>query len=89
MPIYAITYDLNKEKNYQKLWDEFDRLGAKKAAKSFYLANLTTNKVDDVLKHFTNFIDEDDTLIVIKTTIDDIAAQRPLKGTFNWIKENK
>mgnify|MGYP003635040151 CR=1 FL=1 len=87
MAIYAITYDLNKDKNYQKLWDEFKKLDACKAARSFYLVNLN-NSTSDVIAHFQGFIDKDDILIVVKTTIHDIKTYRPLKGTGAWIKEN-
>lgn len=88
MPIYAITYDLNKEKDYKSLWEELDRLKGKKAAKSFYLLNLTDDSAQDVIDHFKNFIDKDDTFIVVKTTIKNIQVFRPLLGTSDWINSN-
>lgn len=89
MAIFAVTYDLNKKKDYQKLWDEFDRLGGKKAVRSFYLVNVDTDNSKDVLNHLKDYIDDDDTLLVVKTDVDDIEAKRPLKGTFDWIKNNR
>ena len=88
MPIYAITYDLNKEKNYQILWDEFRRLDGRKAARSFYLINVDTDDTETVKEHFRGFVDKDDTLIVVKTEIDEISAHRPIEGTYRWLKEN-
>lgn len=88
MTIYAVTYDLNKNKDYRSLWDEFERLGGHKAARSFYLINVDSDITSDVLEHFKQFVDKDDTLIVVKTSIFEIKVQRPLEGTFRWLKEN-
>ena len=88
MPIYGVTYDLNKDKNYQKLWDEFERLRGQKAARSFYLLSLTNDKSAEVLEHLKLFIDKDDTMIVVKTNIKDIKRFRPLEGTTKWLATN-
>ncbi len=88
MSIFVITYDLNnEEKDYTKLTDELKRLGCHRAARSFWLCNLNET-TEDLLEHFKNFIDKDDTLIVVRTNIDQIEAFKPLKGTFDWIKNN-
>ena len=88
MPIYAITYDLNKDKNYKKLWDELERLDGHKAARSFYLLNLTSETSKEVLDHLKSFIDKDDTMIVVKTKAKDIKTFRALEGTTNWLAAN-
>ncbi|WP_370338349.1 CRISPR-associated protein Cas2 [Parvularcula marina] len=83
MALFAITYDLVERKDYQSLWDEFDRLGGHKALNSFYLISLNNNR-QEVVDHFAEYIDEDDRLMVIEFN------QKPkftkaLKGTNAWI----
>ncbi|MDG1286678.1 MAG: hypothetical protein P8P30_03830 [Rickettsiales bacterium] len=85
MPFYAITYDLNNEKNYPKIQKEFEKLNSHKAAYSFYLVKNTAS-TKQMLEHFKQFVDEDDTLVVVR--IDDVESYRPLKGTNDWIKQN-
>ncbi len=88
MPIYAITYDLNKDKDYPKLWKELERLKGHKAAKSFYLLSLNDDSSQVILDHLKKFIDENDTMIVLKAKIADIKAYRGIQGTANWLKTN-
>ena len=84
MAIYAMTYDLNKDKNYEKLWAEFERLGCQKAARSFYFGEFNET-AETVLAHFRNFIDQDDTFIVCQTSLKQIAKYKPLQGTNAWL----
>lgn len=86
MALFAVSYDLVKEKNYQELWDEMDRLGAHKALLSLYLLNLDNEDPEDVKIHFSRFIDDDDRLLVLKFT--DAAANKCFRGTNAWIGAN-
>ena len=86
MALFAVSYDLVKNKDYQELWDEMKRLGAHKALLSLYLLNLSNEEPDEVRDHFANFIDSDDRLLVIKLT--DASASRCFKGTNAWIEAN-
>ena len=88
MAIYAVTYDLNKNKDYQKLWDALDKFESHKAAKSFYLVRINNDKAEVLKKHLEHFIDDDDILIVIKFKIQDISTHTPIEGTDEWIKRN-
>lgn len=65
MAFFMINYDLNKDKDYGKLIDELERLGAAKAALSSYFVDLN-NTTKEVRDHFSNFVDDDDILIVTK-----------------------
>lgn len=87
MPVYAVTYDLNKEKNYDRLWAEMKRLGAHKAALSFYLLSVNLDTSKSLLDHLKSFVDDDDRIIVVKTTKRDIATLRAFQGTSDWLKE--
>lgn len=51
MPLFVINYDLRKNRDYQKLYDEMDRLDAFKVLESVYLANLTGSAAS-VRDHF-------------------------------------
>lgn len=85
MAIFTISYDLIKFKDYPELWKEFDRLGGQKILESVYLVNLN-NTTEQVRDHFKEYIDEDDMLIVSKTT--EFKYIKALKGTGDWIAKN-
>lgn len=65
MKLFVISYDLRNQRDYQKLYDELNRLRAKPILESTWCLNLgdvnTSQKVRD---HFCQFIDSDDALIV-------------------------
>lgn len=84
MPLYAVTYDLNKKKDYPKLWAEFERLGGHKAAESFYFLDVNSKTAVDLRNHLTTFVDADDTLIVVP--MPQRPAPRQAKhGTKAWL----
>lgn len=87
MATFAITYDLNKHKDYETLWAELKRLQAHKAAESFYLANINSNSEVEVRDHLKQYIDEDDTLIVVKFSTRP-ACRKARLGTSKWLDEN-
>lgn len=86
MALFAISYDLIKRKDYPKLWEEFERLGAHKPLRSLYLASLN-NTAAEVRDHFQQFIDDDDMLIVIEFNKKP-AFSKARQGTNDWINEN-
>lgn len=87
MGLFTISYDLIKQKDYPELWKELERLGAHKALRSFYLANLTTDDPDVVRDHLAGYVDSDDMLIVTRF-IGKPSVKRALKGTADWIRAN-
>lgn len=66
MAYFCITYDLIASKDYERLIDEIERLDGAKIALSVWLLDLTNDDAGEVKDHFSNFIDEDDRLVVIK-----------------------
>jgi hypothetical protein len=87
MGLFSVTYDLIGKKDYQKLWDEFDNLGAHKALNSYYLVNYHADKPSALLNHLEQFIDDDDRLLVQPFSRGP-AYRNALKGTKAWLKAN-
>lgn len=65
MPLYLITYDLRKVRNYQPLYATFQQWKASRILKSLWLAQLKgpTAAIRDILR---NGMDSDDGLAVIE-----------------------
>ncbi len=78
---YSISYDLRKpNRDYQTLWDELARLGAKRMLKSHYVVRQENTSATGMRDHLANFIDANDGLLVIE--LDGIAsAWRNLEST--------
>lgn len=87
MPIFAITYDLNREKDYKKLFGELERLNCQRVARSFWLADLNAT-LDEVFRHVEQYLDNDDRLIVVETTRAGVKTRKALKGTCDWMLEH-
>lgn len=66
--IYYLSYDLVKTKDYQKLYDELAKFGAKRVLESVWCFKYTGSKSSDLRDHFKNFIDSDDRLLVIESS---------------------
>jgi len=64
MALYAVSYQLNKKKNYDPLWRAFEELNAKKAMNDFYLleSEASPHTIGVYLK---GLIDDDDFLFVV------------------------
>lgn len=59
MPIYLVTYDLNKESSpadYKPLWDALNKLGAHRVLESVWLVNVT-NTAKELHEHFKAHMD--------------------------------
>lgn len=85
MALYAVSYQLNKSKDYQSLWDAFAELDAHKAMNDFYLVDNPAS-TDDVGAYLRQFLDADDFLFVTPF------VTRPYKygcfrGTQAWLNE--
>lgn len=84
MAYFSITYQLNDQKDYPKLWDEFERLSAVKVQNSQYFVDLN-NTTTEVKDHFAGFVDDDDMLMVVKfTTRPNFTKAKA--GTNVWLK---
>lgn len=83
MAYFAVSYQLNKSKDYQPLWDAFTELGAHKAMRDFYLVQNDATTIA-LGNHLKRFIDNDDFLFVVPMTA------KPFKsgcftGTEAWL----
>jgi hypothetical protein len=66
MPLFTISYDLNKPgQNYQPLYDELARIGAKRVLLSDWIVR-TESTVITLRDHFRQFIDSNDRLLVVQ-----------------------
>jgi hypothetical protein len=85
MALYAVSYQLNNQKNYQPLWDAFTELGAHKAMRDFYLIdNLAST--DQIGAYLKQYVDEDDFLIVVPFVTRPY-KHRCFEGTKAWLDE--
>lgn len=86
MPVYIISYDLNNQKDYQPLWEELRKLGCVRALESVWIGAIKGTP-ETIKNHFTNrnFVDSDDSLMVVETSADKIALKRPYKEALDWV----
>lgn len=63
--VYLINYDLNNAKNYDSLFEQLEKLGAKRVLKSCWIlqSNLTAYAIFDIIRPI---LDNDDGLFVTK-----------------------
>lgn len=87
MAVFAVMYQLNKDKDYPKLWEELDRLDGHKAQNSLYLLSLTNESAQEVCDHLQDFIDDNDYLFVAKLQTRP-AKKGCYKGTKAWLDEH-
>ena len=64
MAYFAVSYQLNNQKDYPRLWKEMERLEGHKVMRSFYFLDLNFTAIE-VKDHLIGFIDKDDTLCVV------------------------
>lgn len=64
MSLYFLNYDLRKKRDYQKLYDELEKLKAVRILESLWCFNRLNTSAKELRDYFTNFIDGDDGLCV-------------------------
>lgn len=84
MGYFAVSYQLNKDKDYQTLWDELDRLNGHKVMRSFYFLDVNLKECSELRDHLKAFVDDDDMLAVVKIESKP-AHYRAFVGTNDWI----
>tara|TARA_R110001592_G_scaffold3525_12_gene19917 strand:+ start:16472 stop:16747 length:276 start_codon:yes stop_codon:yes gene_type:complete len=86
MPVFIISYDLNNQKDYQSLWEELRKLGCVRALESVWIGAIKGTP-ETIRNHFINrnFVDDDDSLIVVQTSADKIAFERPYQEALDWV----
>lgn len=86
MAYFAVSYQLNKDKDYKPLWDELERLDAHKVMRSFWFLDVDTDSAVDLRNHLVNFIDGDDAVAVVKI-VTKPEHRMGYKGTNKWIND--
>lgn len=79
MPVFSISYDLIKRKDYPELWAELRRIGAQR----YLLSQWAVRRADSVTaeamrNHLRPFIDDDDRLFVTQIDTADWASYNAL-----------
>ncbi|EHK6028312.1 TPA: hypothetical protein ACVU43_004582 [Vibrio parahaemolyticus] len=67
MSKYFISYDLIKDKDYERLYRELNRYGAIRVLESVWCLKHSSTSTSDLRDHFSDFIDSDDRLLVIES----------------------
>lgn len=69
MKVFFVNYDLRKQRNYQPLYDELNRLNGIRVLESLWSLKLSdSNTSVSVRDHLKQFIDGDDGIIVSEVT---------------------
>jgi hypothetical protein len=68
MALYFLEYDLRKQRDYKKLYDELVNFGAIRILKSLWCFKRVNTTSKNLRDHFCQFIDKDDGLIVAEVT---------------------
>lgn len=68
MALYFLTYDLRKEKDYQKLYDELSSFNAVRVLKSTWCFRRVDTTAEGLREYFKQFIDADDGLLIDEST---------------------
>lgn len=76
MALYLLSYDLRKQRDYQKLYDELKKFEAIRVLESEWTFKRVNTACVGLRDYFRTFIDEDDGLIVME--INDWAAVKPI-----------
>lgn len=86
MTTYTVSYDLIKNKDYERLWAELERMGGQRAQDSYWLV-ASSKTARDLLSHLLGFIDGDDSMWVSELTRN-ASFNNSKKGTNAWLERN-
>lgn len=64
MALYFLEYDLRKQRDYQKLYDEMKKFNAVRILESLWCFNRIETNSEKLINYFRQFIDSDDGIIV-------------------------
>ncbi|MCD9098045.1 CRISPR-associated endonuclease Cas2 [Luteimonas fraxinea] len=86
MTTYTVSYDLNNQKDYPRLWAELERLGGQRTQNSYWLVSVG-NTAKELHDHLKSFMDGDDALWVTELTRNHYYSKAKA-GTNNWIESH-
>ena len=85
MAYFALTYQLNKKKDYPPIIEALKNANAHKVVRSFWLLDVNLSTASQVLNHFKQFIDDEDDQMFVSEIESKPSAYRGNKGTQAWI----
>jgi len=68
MALYFLSYDLRKQRDYQKLYDELNSFKAVSVLESLWCFKRVNTSAKELSIYFRTFVDSDDGLIVTECT---------------------
>lgn len=68
MALFFLSYDLRKEKDYQKLYDELKKFDAVRVLESLWCFKRISTNAESLRDYFRLFIDSNDGLVVIEAS---------------------
>jgi hypothetical protein len=68
MSLYFLEYDLRKQRDYQKLYDELKIFDAVRILKSLWCFKRVSTTAEGLRDYFKQFIDSDDGLMVAQVS---------------------
>lgn len=68
MALYFITYDLRKERDYQKLYDELKNFEAVQVLESTWCFKRVNTSANGLRDYFKRFIDSNDGLLIVESS---------------------
>ena len=83
MAYFAVSYQLNKAKDYKPLWAALEELNAHKAMRDFYLVDVDATAAE-LRKHLDQHVDADDMVFVVPFSRKP-SYNRAFVGTNEWI----
>ena len=67
MPVFSITFDLIKRRDYRTLWVELERLKAQRLLLSHWGVHMATGTTANALRdHFRSYIDNGDVPVAVE-----------------------
>ncbi|AWN35212.1 SinR [Methylobacterium radiodurans] len=88
MALFVISYDLHNQRDYPRIWQRLEELGAAKLLESLWLLDIN-NSTTEVRDHLKSYIDQDDSLAVIELKQGSMwATVRAMPNGINWLKQH-
>ncbi|KTE74768.1 hypothetical protein [Sphingopyxis sp. A083] len=83
MAYFAVSYQLNKTKDYKPLWAALAKLNATKVMRDFYLVDVTSTAIE-LRNYLSKEVDADDMIFVVPFSRRP-SYNRAFVGTNGWI----
>ncbi|AXY61757.1 hypothetical protein CDG61_09385 [Acinetobacter sp. WCHAc010052] len=90
MAVYSITYDLIKEKDYEKVINAIKSISGlwAKPTKSQWLVDTTMSEIE-IRKYLQGYIDSDDIIFVCKIDMPNWSSSKVPSDVLDWLHAHK